>query len=146
MTQNRNYWINTVSRDHVLVGAAGGFTQASHGKNTKLKNLAKGDLLVFYSAKTQFENGKPLQVFTAIGKITDSEPYQAKATPDFHPWRQNMSFFESQEASIRPLIEALSFITSKQKWGFPFMRGLFEVSEDDFSVIAKAMNVKIESK
>ena len=31
------YWINTVSRDHVQIGMAGGFTQANHGKATNLK-------------------------------------------------------------------------------------------------------------
>ena len=36
------YWINTVSRNHVLIGLNGGFTQADHGKNSRLKNLAKG--------------------------------------------------------------------------------------------------------
>ena len=29
-----SYWINTVSRDHVQRGVAGGFTQANHGKPT----------------------------------------------------------------------------------------------------------------
>ena len=146
MSQTRSYWINTISRDHVLAGVEGGFTQAGHGKNTRLKNLKKGDLLVFYSAKTKFEHGESLQAFTAIGEIIDSEPYQAEMTPDFHPWRRDMSFFESQEAPIRPLIESLEFITNKKRWGFPFMRGLFEIGQQDFERVAKAMSVDIHSK
>ena len=143
MNQAKSYWINTISRDHVLAGVKGGFTQAGHGKNTKLKNLKKGDLLVFYSAKTRFEDGETLQAFTALGEITDSEPYKTEMTPDFHPWRRNMSFFESQEAPIRPLIDSLTFITNKKRWGFPFMRGLFEIAQQDFERIAAAMNVEI---
>lgn len=85
MSQTRSYWINTISRDHVLVGVKGGFTQAGHGKNTKLKSLKQGDLLIFYSAKTQMENGEPLQNFTAIGAIADDEPYQVEVSPNFHP-------------------------------------------------------------
>jgi hypothetical protein len=30
------YWINTVSLEHVERGVEGGFTQADHGKNTRL--------------------------------------------------------------------------------------------------------------
>ena len=139
---NRSYWINTISQDHVLAGVEGGFTQAGHGKSTKLENLKQGDFLVFYSAKTQLENGEPLQSFTAIGKITDSEPYQVKVPSTFRPWRRNMSFFPSKEAPIRPLIDALSFIQNKQRWGFPFMRGLFEIERQDFEKIASAMAAK----
>jgi hypothetical protein len=43
------YWVNTVSRDHVRLGARGGFTQAGHGRSTRLSKLVKGDALVFYS-------------------------------------------------------------------------------------------------
>lgn len=143
MKSEQSYWINTISRDHVLKGVEGGFTQAGHGKNTKLKNLEQGDFLVFYSAKTKLENGEPLQMFTAIGQITDSNPYQITVANDFHPWRRDISFFNSQEAAIRPLIESLSFITNKQRWGFPFMRGLFEINQSDFEQIAKAMKVEI---
>ena len=143
MNKTKSYWVNTISRDHVLAGVKGGFTQAGHGKNTKLKNLKKGDLLVFYSAKTRFEDGETLQAFTALGEITDSEPYQTEMTPDFHPWRRNVSFFESQEAPIRPLIDSLTFITNKKRWGFPFMHGLFEIAQQDFERIAEAMNLEI---
>src|SRR5882757_9878622 len=82
------YWINTVSKDHVLRGVEGGFTQADHGRSTRLRKLAKGDLLVFYSPRTAFGAGEPLQAFTALGEITDEAPYQAELGPDFHPWRR----------------------------------------------------------
>lgn len=142
MVAERLYWINTVSRDHVLAGVKGSFTQANHGKSTKLKDLNRGDLLVFYSAKTKLKDGESLQTFTALGEISDDEPYQVEMTPDFHPWRRKLTFFQSQEALIRPLIEDLNFITNKKKWGFPFMRGLFEIGQADFELIARAMNVE----
>ena len=140
---NRSYWINAISKDHVLAGVKGGFTQAGHGKSTKLQHLKQGDLLVFYSAKTQLEKGEPLQNFTAIGAIADSKPYQVEVSSTSHPWRRKMTFFQSEAASIRPLIDSLSFIQNKQKWGFPFMRGLFEIGKEDFEQIAKAMKAKI---
>jgi hypothetical protein len=140
------YWINTVSRVHVMAGVEGGFTQAEHGKSTRLRRLEKGDLIAFYSPRTEFHGGKPLQAFTAIGRIGDEEPYQVEMRPDFHPWRRKVEFLESQEAPIRPLIEKLGFIKNKERWGYPFRRGLFEVERTDFERIAEAMNVKLRAE
>ena len=67
-----NYWLNTVSRDHVRLGVAGGFTQANHGSPHNLRRMQRGDWLVFYSPRTQFRNGDPLQSFTAIGTISNA--------------------------------------------------------------------------
>ena len=140
-----NYWVNTVSQAHVQLAVKGGFTQADHGKNTRLKRLAKGDLLVFYSPKTEFKGGGPLQAFTALGEVTDPEPYQVEMTPDFHPWRRRVTFKEGDEAPIQPLLDDLSFIKDKEKWGFPFRRGLFKIDRVDFERIAGAMNVTIKA-
>ena len=143
MREARHYWVNTVSKEHVQAAVEGGFTQADHGKNTRLKRLHKGDLLVFYSPKTKFRGGRPLQAFTALGEVTDTEPYQVEMTTDFHPWRRKLDFKQGDEAPVRPVISDLSFISDKEKWGFPFRRGLFKVSQADFEVIAKAMNISL---
>src|SRR3982074_2443799 len=76
-------WINTVSRDHVERGVRGRFTQANHGKPHMLKKMAKGDWIGFYSPKTVYPDGEPLQAFTAIGRVADDEPYQPEMSPDF---------------------------------------------------------------
>jgi hypothetical protein len=133
------YWINVVSREHVLLGVAGGFTQADHGRATRLKLLAKGDGIVFYSPRTAFEGGQPLKAFSAIGRIADEKPFQVVMTPSFRPWRRRVEFADCVEAPIQPLIEQLAFIKDKTHWGFPFRRGLFEIDRADFAYIAKAM-------
>jgi hypothetical protein len=137
------YWINTVSRDHVQLGMAGGFTQANHGRATTLRRLAHGDLMVFYSPRTTYPEGEALQQFTAIGRVVDDEPYEAEMTPTFHPWRRRMEFWESQAVPIRDLIDYLSLIKEKRHWGYVFRRGLFEIEEADFRRIADAMGVSI---
>jgi len=106
-------WINTISRDHVQKGVKGGFTQAGHGKQTGLKRLKKGDWIVFYSPKTSYQDGEPLQAFTAIGRIKDDELYQVEMAPGFVPWRRNVEFMECREVPIKPLIGGLSFIKDK---------------------------------
>ena len=102
------YWINTVSRDHVQRGVAGGFTQANHGKPNLLRKMARGDWVVFYSPKTHYPTGEPLQAFTAIGQVADDEPYQAEMAPDFYSWRRNVEFLPCTETPIRPLLDELT--------------------------------------
>jgi len=136
------YWVNTISREHVLRGVEGGFTQANHGRAEGLRRLARGDAIVFYSPRTSYPDGDPLQAFTAVGRVEDDAPYQAEMTPTFHPWRRRVAFVECREAPIQPLLEELGFIPDKRRWGFPFRRGLFEIGEADFRAIVAAMGVE----
>ncbi len=133
------FWINTVSRDHVQAGADGGFTQADHGKETRLRRLERGDYVAFYSPRTSYPEGEPLQAFTAVGRILDDEPYRVEMTPAFHPWRRNVAYLPARPAAVRPLIGELTFIRDKRHWGFPFRRGLFQIDRNDFIRIAAAM-------
>lgn len=139
--QARRYWVNTVSLDHVRAGRDGGFTQADHGKSDRLSRLQQGDYLVFYSPKTALQSGQPVQCFTAMGEIIDMAPYQVDLTECFQPWRRQMQFWSVQQAPIHPLIAQLQFIENPRYWGFPFRRGLFEISAADFRLIAQAMQV-----
>lgn len=133
-------WINTISLEHVRIGVKGGFTQAGHGSERGLKRLVRGDRIVFYSPKEHLDGGKPVQAFTAIGTILDDEPFQVTMTDDFRPWRRAIDFDgDVRDAPIRPLLDKLSFIADPKHWGFPFRRGLFEVPEPDFLMIAAAM-------
>ena len=133
------YWVNTVSRAHVQSGVAGGFTQADHGSNTRLKRLSKGDGIVFYSPRAEMRAGEKVRRFTAIGEIVDEAPYQVEIVPEFRPWRRSVKFLPAVEAPIEPLIELLEFIRNKKSWGFIFRRGLFEIGESDFRTIERAM-------
>ncbi len=137
------YWINVVSKDHVMRGVTGGFTQANHGKPSALRKMQKGDLIVFYSPKTQFIDGEPLQAFTALCEVIDTEPYQAEMTVDFHPWRRNVRFEKTKDVPIKPLIPLLEFIENKVQWGYRFRFGVIEIGKTDFTLIRKSM---IDSK
>ena len=137
------YWISTVSRDHVLAGMRGGFTQANHGRPHALRRLNRGDLIAFYSPRTSYPNGEPFRHFTAIARVLDDEPFQAEMTPEFHPWRRLAEPITSREAPVAPLIKDLTFIRDKARWGFVFRRGMFEIGEDDFRRIAVAMDARL---
>jgi hypothetical protein len=137
---SQNYWIGVVSRAHVQTGVKGGFIQLNHGKKAPLQRLHAGDGLVMYSPRTEYPDGEPLQQFTAIGVITTGDIYQVEMSPDFKPYRIDVRFFGCQEASIRPLIESLSFIKNKTHWGAAFRFGQVKVPQADFFRIARAMD------
>ncbi|MGB3483275.1 MAG: EVE domain-containing protein [Mycobacterium sp.] len=132
-------YIATVSADHVRRAAAGGFTQVDHGKPDRLRRLARGDWMVFYSSKTHYPEGDPLRMFTAIGQIADDEPYQVEVSPEFRPYRRRVEFIDTTPVPIRPLIDQLEFIEDKQHWGFRFRFGLFRINNHDFDLIRSTM-------
>ena len=142
-TRERRDWVNTISLEHVRRGVEGGFTQADHGKSTRLSRLQAGDRIVFYSPRTNYPDGEPLQEFTACGVITGADVYQVEMGPDFHPWRRAVTFVASTPAPIRPLLGQLTFIPDEHNWGFTFRRGLFQVPSVDFDRIVNAMDARL---
>jgi predicted RNA-binding protein len=133
------YWINTVSKDHVMVGKKNGVVQANHGKLSPLKRLKIGDQIIFYSPKTSYENGESLKAFTAIAEIIDEKIYQVELSDDFKPFRRNAEYKECNEVKIEPIIENLGFIKNKKSWGYMFRFGLFEINKEDFILIYSKM-------
>lgn len=139
-----SYWINTITLDHVQAGKMGGFTQANHGNPRNLNKLQRGDYVVFYSPRENFQGNIALQAFTAIGQVSDDVPYQVEQNVDFHPYRRNMDFLRCNQIPIRPLINKLSFIKNKTHWGMVFRQGMFEIPASDFTMIAEEMKVEID--
>lgn len=135
------YWIGVASREHVMKGKAEGFAQVCHGKQGPLKRMQPGDWIIYYSPTEIYGEKNPYRKFTAIGQITDDEPYRCAMNPNFIPWRRNVNFIQAKEVDITPLIDTLFFIKNKQHWGFVFRYELFEVPEEDFLTIASRMRI-----
>jgi len=135
------YWIGVASYEHVQRGVDGGFAQVCHGRQGPLEKMRKEDWIVYYSPTYHFGGKDPCQLFTAIGKIDAGTPYQVAMSRNFIPWRRDVSFYPSNNAAIRPLLDHMSFIKDKKRWGFPFRRGCFEIPHGDFRLIAEAMGV-----
>ncbi len=135
------YWIGVASKEHVQRAVLGGFAQVCHGKAGPLNQMKEGDWIVYYSPTIKFGKKEPCQSFTAIGEIKDGDPYPFAMSENFVPWRRDVSFVKSNEIPIQQLLDELSFVKDKQKWGFPFRRGCFEISQMDFQIIASAMGI-----
>jgi hypothetical protein len=134
----RSYWIGVVSKSHVDLGVAGGFTQLNHGKAGPLERMQPGDGLVYYSPRTDYPYGAPLQAFTAIGRVASGDIFQADAD-GMKPFRRVIEYLPASPAPIKPLLPDLSFIRSKEHWGAAFRFGFLRVPQEDFARIAQAM-------
>ncbi|MDQ6621495.1 MAG: EVE domain-containing protein [Pseudomonadota bacterium] len=139
--QARQCWVGVVSREHVRRGVADGFVQLNHGKKAPVQRLRGGDVIAIYSPRTAYPDGEPLQAFTAVGVVRTGEVYQVAMSEDFKPYRVGVRFIEAREAPIKPLIESLTFIKSKTRWGAAFRFGCVKVPGEDFQRIAHAMGI-----
>jgi hypothetical protein len=133
------FFIGVASREHVLGGASGGFAQFNHGKRAPATRLEKGDWVVYYSPKERFSEPGQCQRFTALGQVIDNDPIQVEQAPGVAMWRRRVEYQESREVEIHPLLDDLSFIRDKSRWGAAFRFGFIEIPREDFMRIAKRM-------
>jgi len=98
------HFLICATKDHVIHGVKAGFAQAGHGRKDLMSKPAKGDWIIYYSSRDEFEQGKPLQAFTAIGQVTDTAPYQPGNSSGFRPYRRKVKYNKSEETPIRPMI------------------------------------------
>ncbi|UFH50199.1 EVE domain-containing protein [Pseudomonas sp. KNUC1026] len=139
------YWCGVVSREHIKRGEQGGFCQVCHGKRSPLARMAPGDYIVFYSPVHEFKGVRKCQAFTALGRVVDDRTYQFEMAPDFKPFRRDVEYYATRDASIYPLLEQLEFTQGNRNWGYRFRFGHFEISQQDFESIATAMNVSYQT-
>ena len=100
------------------------------------------DAIVYYSPKKTMGGTELVQAFTAIGIVANDE---IAAVGDSEPcmFRRKVDFASAVDAPIRPLIEQLSFIRDKARWGGVFRFGLVEIPKTDFVRIAAAMEADL---
>jgi EVE domain-containing protein len=134
----RRYWIAVVPRDHADAAVANGFVELSYGRAEPLARMHPGDGLLFYSPRERLPDGDPLQAFTAIGRIGDGPIFEAPPPPA-PIFRRGAQWLDATPASIRPLIDDLTFIRNKAHWGAAFRFGVLRVPPADFAAIARAM-------
>lgn len=136
-----NCWILVAPKNHVKQSVIGGYAQTDHGKSHPLRRMKVGDGLVYYSPKLEQGGEAQCQAFTAIGCVVGEDIYQHDAGNDFRPHRREVTYLPSRDASITPLINRLTFIKEKPRWGLIFKYSIIHISKEDFEIIATAMNV-----
>jgi hypothetical protein len=138
-------WLAVAHRDHVRRGVDQGIAQVNHGSKAGVAKLRPGDGLVYYSPKSTYPDGPALRTFTAIGRIADGDPWQAAPVSmgsrgEVSPWRRRVEYLDGAiEAKIEPLLAVLELTRSTPNWGWLMRRGLLELTDGDFAVIAREM-------
>ena len=141
-------WIAVASAEHARRGCAAttgpGYMQVCHGKVAPLRRMRAGDRVAYYSPTVTMGGKDRLQRFVSIGHVLPGEPYAVDMGGGFVPYRRDVAYVDSQEASILPLVPRFDFIESPSHWGAKFRFGLVEVSDHDMRLIARAMNADID--
>jgi EVE domain len=133
------FWLGVASRNHVMIGVEGGFAQVCHGKRGPLSRMTPGDGLAYYSPGVELGERNTLKSFTAIGWVLDGDIEQVRYSADFQPWRRPVQYeHDVRDSNISHLKTELE-LTAQPNWGYALRRGLLELSEHDFKMIAQAM-------
>ena len=141
-------WIAVASADHARRGRderVPGFMQVGHGKLAPLKRVQPGDRVAYYSPRLlgsgpASDPNNLFQSFVSIGIVQPGEPY-AFDMGGFVPYRRNVIYLKSKEASILPLLDDFEFVENRAHWGYKFRFGLFTISDHDMRLIGHAMGV-----
>jgi hypothetical protein len=142
----RKNWIAVASAEHARRGCATpgtGYMQVCHGKCAPLKRVSAGDRVAYYAPALTMGGKDKLQRFVSIGLVQAGEPYALAMGGGFVPFRRDVAYVAAQEASILPLVDEFEFVENRQRWGYKFRFGLFEVSDHDMRLIARAMRADL---
>ena len=142
---SRKNWIAVASAEHARCGCAEtmGFMQVCHGKCAPLKRVVAGDCVAYYSPTLVMGGKDKFQSFVSIGVVQAGEPYAFDMGGGFVPFRRDVAYVAAREASILPLLDEFEFVENRQRWGYKFRFGLFEVSDHDMRLIARAMQANL---
>jgi hypothetical protein len=138
-------WIAVASAEHARRGrdeSVRGFMQVGHGKLGPLKKVQPGDRVAYYAPTSAYGSPDGLQSFVSIGIVQPGEPY-AFDMGGFVPYRRDVVYLPSQEASILPLLDDFEFVENRSRWGYKFRFGMFAVSDHDMALIARAMRASL---
>ncbi len=134
-------WIAVASADHARRGRdemSPGFMQVGHGKLGPLKRVLPGDRVAYYAPTVTMGAKDGFQSFVSIGIVQTGEPY-AFDMSGFVPYRRDVAYLKAKEVSILPLLDVFEFVEDRSRWGYKFRFGLFQVSDPDMRMIARAM-------
>jgi hypothetical protein len=135
------YWIAVASAEHARRGKAG-FMQVNHGKEAPLRRVHPGDGVAYYSPTVTFGGKDKLRAFTLIGRVKPGDIY-AGEMGGWTAHRRDVNWADADDALIAPLLEDLDFTKGKTNWGYQLRFGLFEISQHDFELIARAMGARL---
>ncbi|WP_114970824.1 EVE domain-containing protein [Rhodoferax ferrireducens] len=144
----RNNWIAVASAEHARRGCAvpaHGYMQVCHGKCAPLQRVQPGDRVAYYAPTITMGGKDKCQRFVSIGLVQAGVPYAFDMGGGFVPFRRDVAYVPSAEASILPLLDQFEFVEDRSRWGYQFRLGLFKIGDADMRLIAQAMQADLHS-
>lgn len=142
------YWIVTVSQDNLAKILEHQIIGVPISSASTLSKIKKGDRIVIYISKKRQGYGGPkanVSEFGAICEVVDDKPFFSEEAiwysrgEEKFPWRRKIKVISTKKVKVTSLLERLSFITKKQKWGAFFFKTIRPISDTDYETILKAM-------
>lgn len=111
-----------------------------------MRSLRKGDWIVYYSPREGMGEGKAVQAFMTIGRVTSDAPYRAEHGMSFNPYRVDVDYLkDAKPALIKPLLDDLGLTRNHgANWGIVMRGPKCKLDEEDMRRIAEAMGVVAE--
>ena len=142
-------WIAVASAEHARRGRDGwqveqGYMQVCHGKLAPIRRVQPGDRVAYYAPTVTMGGKDACQSFISIGLVQPGAPYAFDMGGGFVPYRRDVAYVPALEAPIWPLLDAFEFVEDRQRWGYKFRFGLFDISDHDMRLIAQAMQADLK--
>lgn len=147
-TRAIKHWIAVASAEHALRGRhhqPRGFMQVCHGKRSPLARVQPGDIVAYYAPALTMGGKDRLQSFVSLGVVLAGLPYAHDMGGGFVPYRRDVRYVRTSSAAILPLLDELEFVVDRQRWGYKFRLGLFEINQADMQRIARAMQADMDA-
>jgi hypothetical protein len=138
-----------MSEDNYEIARARGLIGMSEHAARAIQRISVGDLIVFYINRKQVDSSPTdpaakVQRFRGLAKVC-GEAFESNdliwhiREGELFPHRRPVEFLSDVSASVRPLIEQLSFATNTKYWALPLRRGYVEMTAKDFAAIQATM-------
>lgn len=128
------YFLFIASHDHLMHAIANGFIQQRY--LNRFRDVHKGDYVVLYATKLNYNGKTPYRKFVGIGKVISDEIFEIPHGTNMY-YRMMVKYKKYHEKDLSNIIDQLEFIKNKKNYGFYFIRGKRELSEADYNTIAK---------
>ena len=149
-----HYWILCMSEDNYMVAKQHGLIGMSERAGKTIHRIGMGDMVTFYINRKRVDSdptdpAAKVQQFRGIAKVS-GEAFESNdliwniREGELFPHRRPVEFVSDMSASVRPLIEKLSFVTNTMYWALPLRRGCVEITAKDLATIQATMEGSAE--
>ena len=140
------YWITITAQEHVNIVRDKRYTQVNMGPKAPLDKMSQGDWILYYSPTIFHEKPKTTcQKFTGLSCVTGDKAYPQNPK-DPVLWRRDVDFFHCMPQHAQHFHQQVEFLKQYEHWIDAFFQPIFEISKNDFIVIAQTIIIPTPDK